>query len=214
MSLDLAVIESRWWPPGIAETNTSVRGLFDLLADIHEDDPSAYHYEMFNNRASLEEIVHRTAKRKRNLYIAAHGDDSSICGAEGRWRNRISRTQFRNILRGITTKGGSRRGLFVGSCWFANKENAEFLLGQHNERIRIRWIAGYSKEVNWIDSSIVDLYFWNAYFREDSDQKTRLAVRSVARKIDRFMPGAHKKLDFNIFVRRKGGGVEPLLPVE
>ena len=214
MPLDLAVLESRWWPPDFEAGNTSVRGLFDLLADIHEDNPSAYHYEMFNNRASLEEIVHRTARRKRNLYIAAHGGESSISGAEGHWKNRISRTQFRNILRRITTRGGKRRGLFIGSCWFVNEENAKFLLGQHNEEIRIRWIAGYSKSVNWIDSSIVDLYFWNAYFREDSGQRTLQAARSVARKIDRFMPGAYENLGFNIFVRRKGGGVEPLLPVK
>lgn len=69
MSLDLAVIESRWWRQG----NSSVRGLFDVLADIHEDNPASYHYEMFNNRASLNEIVRRAARRHDNIYIGAHG---------------------------------------------------------------------------------------------------------------------------------------------
>ena len=78
MPLDLAVIESRWEEDG----NSSVRGLFDLLADIHEDNPSDYHYEMFNNQASLEEIILRTAGRKRNLYIASHANDRYLAPAE------------------------------------------------------------------------------------------------------------------------------------
>lgn len=105
MPLDLAVIESRWWPPDWKEAgNTSVRGFFDLLADIHEDNPSAYHYEMFNNGDSLEEIIHRVAKRKRNIYIAAHAGRRGICGAEADESNNISRKEFREILINLTTQ--------------------------------------------------------------------------------------------------------------
>ena len=57
--LDLAVVESRWWEKG----NVSVRGLFEVIAAILKAGPDAYHYEMFNNRDSLKEIVPRIAGR-------------------------------------------------------------------------------------------------------------------------------------------------------
>jgi len=37
---NICVIESKWW----AETNTSVRGMFDLLADLHTGTPHGYEY--------------------------------------------------------------------------------------------------------------------------------------------------------------------------
>ena len=87
---------------------------------------------MFNNRASLQEIVERTARKSRNLYIVAHGDENSICGAEQREENNIRRAEFRNMLRkNISVRGTRLDGLFVGICEFMNKANAEFLLEKH-----------------------------------------------------------------------------------
>ena len=67
--LDLAVLESRWWKT----SNDSVRGLFDMLAGMHKDNPFACHYEMFNNADSLKELIPRIAKVKdvHNIYIGA-----------------------------------------------------------------------------------------------------------------------------------------------
>ena len=72
MALNLAVVESRWWPTG----NASVQGLFELVATIHGKNSHDYHYEMFNNGASLKEIIHRVSGKNniRNLYVAAHGN--------------------------------------------------------------------------------------------------------------------------------------------
>ncbi len=211
MPLNLAVIESRWWRHG----NSSVRGLFDFLSDIHGKNPSAYHYEMFNNRSALEEIVQRTARRYRNIYIAAHGSTRHIFGAEGRPETAVSRTQFRTILRQTASlRRSSLRGLFVGSCKFVNEDNAQFLLGnERGQTVKVRWIAGYSKKVDFIDSSIVDLFFWNAYYNSAEQTEIR-KIRDVAGQINSFMPGAHGELDFNIFLRRgRGDEIEQLLPM-
>lgn len=210
MSLNLAVIESRWWRQG----NSSVRGLFDVLADIHEDNPATYHYKMFNNRASLNEIIRRTAKRYLNIYIGAHGNDQSILGAEGRRENNISRTEFRNILRGgMGQKSARLRGVFVGSCMFVNENNAHFLLDQNEKNMpRVRWISGYSKKVDFIDSSVVDLFFWNAYYNSERNGVVR-KIREVAQRVDTFMPSANSELGFNIFIKGNQG-VVPLLPAE
>ena len=207
--MDLAVIEARWWKEG----NSSVRGLFELLADIHEDNPATFHYEMFNNRASLEEVVKRVARRYRNIYIGAHGNRDSICGAEGRGRNNITRAVFRNVIRTATRpRRAKMRGLFVGSCQFVNEANGRFLLEENEGRgVNLRWVAGYAKSVEFVDSSLVDLFFWNTYFSVEEENE-RKRIISVAQRINEFMPGAHERLHFNIFLRKRTG-VTSLLPI-
>ena len=29
---------------------------------------------------------------------------------------------------------------------------------------RLTWVAGYEEKVGWVQSSVMDLYFWHAYF--------------------------------------------------
>ena len=106
--LDLAVLESRWWKT----SNDSVRGLFDMLAGMHKDNPFAYHYEMFNNADSLRELIPRIAKMKdvHNIYIGAHGaEDGSALLCPG---GRVSRTVLANILQPISAR--RLYGLFLG----------------------------------------------------------------------------------------------------
>ena len=55
---NIAVIESNWW----RKSNTSVRGLFDLVANIAFDNPNAYHYEMVNTEDALKEVMPRIAR--------------------------------------------------------------------------------------------------------------------------------------------------------
>lgn len=203
--LDLAVIEGRWWKKG----NSSVRGLFDVLADITVDHPAGYHYEMFNNSASLKEIVQRTAKRYRNIYIAAHGGDKSISGAEG--DEKISRAKLRNMLSAtVELKNPSLRGMFFGSCNFIDDDNAKFLLKKNTS---VRWVAGYSEEIDFIDSSMVDIFFWNSYYRHQQTGGVSGIVKMVAKEMKKFMPGAYNDLKFNIFLRGKHE-VRPLLPTQ
>jgi hypothetical protein len=103
-NLDLAVIESRWWKHG----NCSVKGTFDVLADILTSSPSSYHYEMFNNAKSFEEVFTRLARsRVKNIYIGAHGDQQKIFGANGLNENAITRVQIRNVLRKLSPKRGA-----------------------------------------------------------------------------------------------------------
>ena len=201
-TLDLAVVESRWWTEG----NTSVRALFDTIASIRKGNPDAYHYEMFNNGASLQEIVPRIARKSdiRNLVIATHGDGGGISGAEG--NNRISRAVLRNILASIPNR--SLNGLYLGTCSTANLDTVEFLLNGG----RVRWVAGFSEEIGWLQGSAVDLYFWTSYYGSNRAGGERKRIRRVADRME-LMRGLCDELGFNIFRRRLGpkGGVEPLL---
>lgn len=164
--LDLAVIESRWY----ATSNDSVRGLFDLLAGMLKDNPFAYHYEMFNNAASLRGIINRIAEQKeiRNVYIAAHGTKDQIEAAD----ENISRTRLRNIL---GTIGPTQlHGLYFGSCGFGLQTEA--IMGKTG----LTWLAGYTKLIDWVHSSAMDLYFWNAFYKSSAPDATTKDDRANA----------------------------------
>lgn len=49
---NVAVLESTWFQ----HKNTSVRGLFELIADINCDNPHSYNYEMANSEVALKEV--------------------------------------------------------------------------------------------------------------------------------------------------------------
>lgn len=167
--LDLAVLESRWWET----SNDSVRGLFDMLAGMHKDNPFAYHYEMFNNADSLKELIPRVSEMKdvHNIYIGAHGEeDGSALVCPG---GRVSRTVLANILKPINAR--RLYGLYLGCCGVGLQ--TEWLL--LNET-KLTWVAGYTESVDWIHSSAMDLFFWHAYYNSsvcDSKRKTDRVVK-------------------------------------
>ena len=166
--LDLAVIESRWYDT----SNDSVRGLFDLLAGMLKDNPFAYHYEMFNTAESLREIIRRVSKQKdiHNVYIAAHGtEDRKYLHAAG---ERISRTQLRNSLEAISPR--RLHGMFFGSCGFGLQ--SEVIM----ESTGLTWIAGYTEFIDWIHSSAMDLYFWNAFYSSSVPRARKRKKRAAA----------------------------------
>ena len=210
--MSLAVIESRWWDEG----NDSVRGFFDTLGALHELEPNEYYYEMFNNGASLREIATRLALRVQAIYIAAHGDENGISGAESLCRNRITRTVFRNIVRaGITEPGGNLDGIYVGSCWFMNERNASFLFKDVNGApVPVRWLAGYSKEIDFIESTAIDIFFWNEYlsFEEGTALQKATAVAGKM-KVVFARDYLYEEMGFDIFARGlgPGGGIRSLI---
>ena len=210
--MSLAVIESRWWGEG----NDSVRGFFDTLVALRELEPNAYYYEMFNNRASLGEVVPRLARRVKAIYIAAHGDQNGISGAESLRRNDISRRAFRDIIRaGVTQPRGGLDGVYVGSCGFMNAANAIFLFENYNERrVRIKWLTGYSKEIEFIDSTAIDIFFWNEYLALKQGTALQRA-RAVACKMRTVFKREYlrEKMGFDILARARGpdGGIQSLI---
>lgn len=139
--------------------------LFDMLAGMHKDNPFAYHYEMFNNAASLRELILRVAKMKdvHNIYVGAHGsEDGSALVCPG---GEVSRTQLANSLQGISAR--QLHGLFLGCCGVGLQ--TEWLLLKDT---KLTWVAGYTESVDWVHSSAMDLFFWNAYYNSSVCEST------------------------------------------
>lgn len=204
---ELAVVESRWE----RKRNYSVRGIFDLISDLSYGDTHGYHYEMVNDRHAFKEIVSRLRRSRgiRALHIAAHGAKSGILGSNG---DLIDRSRVLRTISGrLSEETGSLDGVHFGVCWFLNQRTAYNLLRKHGEgEPGLWWVAGYSKVIDWIDSSAVDMFFWQKYLYDD-DGTAIERIHRCAAAIRKFMPGAHKAFGLEIYVRGPRGGVKGLL---
>ncbi|MBF6036822.1 hypothetical protein H8F23_26530 [Pseudomonas sp. P155] len=195
-----SVIESRWWSDG----NHSVRPLFEALAGIHYDNPSAFYYDMFSEKQSLSSGLRMRCRdgQTQVVYLATHGSDSTIGGASGQV---ITRTELRNML---TTHNKTKqvKGLYLGTCLMGNQSLAKFLLEAPDTHLD--WVAGYKEEVDWIDGSAIDMIFFSKlaeeYRKNSSRRKGKKTSRQMAHiagsELLQLVPGAHSKYGFNIFM--------------
>lgn len=194
-----SVIESRWWEKG----NHSVRPLFEAVAAIHYDNPSAFAYDMFADKSSLSVVMNMRGSDKRTeiVYLASHGDEKAIGPSVN---NPISRVEARNIL--ITANANKQiKGLFLGTCLTGNADFARFFL--ENKNTNLEWVAGYAKSVDWVDGSAIDMIFFSKlaelYVANKSKRNGKLSPRdmahSAATKLAELVQGAYSSYGFNIF---------------
>ncbi|MBL8649293.1 MAG: hypothetical protein JNL35_02685 [Sphingopyxis sp.] len=205
----LAVVESRWWSDG----NDSVRPLFETLAGIVESNPHAVRYDMFAEHNSLSQIIESlcSSGKIHSIYIGAHGDDVSI---HGQGDASISRTKLRNMFRKANKKGNVS-GLFFGSCLVATNQNASYWLTKTSST-KLKWIAGYTKNVDWIESSAVDMIFWSKLLEERrknrsrrNNKKTEIEiVKSASREMKKLMPTIFSEMGFNVYFNDSSGNID------
>jgi len=200
---NVAVLESTWFQ----HKNTSVRGLFELIADINCDNPHSYNYEMANSEVALKEVIPRIAsyRKCKYLYFAMHGNEN---GLQLLNKERMSRAELRNLLAKVKKQPGSQlSGIFLGSCLFGTEKLAEFIFSGD---VGINWIAGYSEEVDWVKSSALDLLFFNELISGDDGSEIARINRTAEDLLDT-APGLVRNLGFGIYTRKRGGGIKNLL---
>jgi hypothetical protein len=202
----LSVIEARWWENG----NNSVRPLFETLAGIVEGNPHAVRYDMFVEETSLSAIIADVATKCvcHSIYIGSHGNDGAISGLGNA---EISRTRLRNMFRNANANEAVA-GLYFGSCLIANRQNAMFWLTEAPST-GLKWIAGYTKSVDWVDSSAVDMIFWSKLLNEHKTNRSRRRnkrsdldmVKHASNEMKKLMPTVFNELGFNVYHLDTGG---------
>ncbi|MGJ0454957.1 MAG: hypothetical protein ACR65T_17250 [Methylocystis sp.] len=202
----LSVIESRWWQEG----NDSVRPLFETLAGIVEGNPHSVRYDMFIEEASLSELINDVARNSHlhSIYIGAHGDGNSIGGLG---QATISRARLRNMFRNANARG-SIGGLYFGSCLIGTAQNAAFWLSEP-PTTGLKWVAGYTRAVDWVDSSAVDMIFWSKYLHERRKNRARRRgkwselqmVKQASSEMKILMPTVFNYMGFNVYYLDTGG---------
>lgn len=199
----LTILEGRWFP----RKNVSLRDMFlPFLTVWTKNGDGAHHYEMFTNASSFSDaIAHAFAGgHSHTIYIAAHG---SRTGIKGFHDDGISRAKVRHALR-RAKPSQRRRGVYFGSCLFGTQKNAEFLL---NECPRVAWIVGYTTSVDWVDSSVLDLFFLRHYlFPEPGPgvSRPRTQLQRLAFAVERVRAMMHElafSVGFRVYTRKRGG---------
>lgn len=198
-SCPFSVVESRWWSTG----NHSVRPLFEAVAALHFDNPSSFLYDMFVNKSSLTVVMNTRGQDKRTqvIYLASHGDENNI-GPDA--DNVISRTEARNCIVAANATG-QIKGLFLGTCLTGNTAVAKFFL--EKPETNLEWLAGYSKNVHWIDGTAIDMIFFSKlaelYVKNHAKKRGKLSPRAMAHAaataLVELVPGAYSKYGFNIY---------------
>lgn len=201
----IAAIESTWW----RKKNTSIRGLLEVVADIKVKNPHGYHYEMANNIEGLKKAIETLASSKdvRYLYIAMHGNEGGIVPHDG---ETLSVTVLRNTLVRAKQQRKSLRGLYLGCCDFGTVEMASKLF---EKDISPTWIAGYSTEVDWLQSSALDMLFFSTLIsplRNGVRETEMQRIRRVVGMIHSAVPGLVESLGFGVFVRDSDNGAHSL----
>ncbi len=150
---------------------------------------------MFNDGNAFQEILPRMCETDnlRNVYIAAHGDDNGIYGSNGKV---VSFTRIKNAVTGLNTTNGVLHSIYFGCCLFGNGNNLEDLLSGN----RLRWVAGYTKQIDFVDSTVFDSLFWSKYIK--SPEKTSLKkIKQVVNELKADAPGLVKRLGFKVVIR-------------
>ena len=159
----------------------------------------AYH-QVFTDAKSFCHWINQFNKEKKPsalLYIASHGNHGSLHGLQGH----IKRGTILNALK----KAKNIRFLHFGSCLFGNEQNLKSILRSSKH---IQWAAGYSKSVDWVDSTIFDVLLWGRISNRDAIKKNIKTQTIVKDIVEEQVSGLVKELGFE-YVYRYGSNIYP-----
>ena len=191
----LIVLETPWWTPEINRGRASVLPFFQGLVNFVEHF-AVYHSNFYEREgfkvALLDDLTH-TREDRLYLYIAAHGL-SSMIGGMGNCSGVTLTTVLADI--GDVTRYKNIEGVIIGSCTIGGNVNKfkQALIGT-----RIPWIFGYTCEIDWITSTLIDLaIFENMTTLKPADLSDRTKIiKAFARSLKRF--------DGNFIIGKKAG---------
>ena len=126
-----------------------------MIAEQTCDDAHAYHYEMANSLAAFEEAFGRIASYRdcRYLYLAMHGSEGSLDLFND---DTISADDLtRSLLAVKNARGSKLDGVYLASCAAGGKSFAECVFSSD---VGISWLAGFSKDIDWIPSTAMDTF--------------------------------------------------------
>jgi hypothetical protein len=199
--LGLGVIETRWFD----ERHHTVRPLFEFLSYALKDRSDAFTYERFVGAKSFREAVRfiMAGGDIGYLYVAAHGDFGKIEAPNG---SGLSPTFLRNTFCEANRRRAPLKGILFGSCKFGDDNNLVELLRPariRGEEIRNRlvWAGGYGEEIDYTRSSLLDIYFFDVFYRTNGggDEVSRLG-RALER-LDKTLPGMTEALSLRVVAR-------------
>lgn len=162
-----------------------------------------YKYRIFQTAEGLKVNITQKdggrGRRKKIAYFACHGRKGALCAI-----NDISRAKLKNTLSNLT----SYDGLFFGACDFVDMDTAKYFL---NNSPHLKWIAGYSNWIPWLEGTVNDLLFFRlllsgSFSRPNVNGRWEsiLKPKDAARRLYQIYPLADD-LRFSLYYRVKNG---------
>lgn len=211
--LGLGVVESRWFD----ERHHTVRPLFEFLSYALKDRSDAFTYERFVGALSFRDAVRfmMAGGDIDFLYVAAHGDFGRLETPNG---SGLSRTFLRNTLVEANRKRRRLKGVLFGSCKFGDEYNLIEMLRparMRGEEVdnKLLWAGGYGVEIDYTHSSLVDIAFFDLFFRTNGGNEFKRLAKTVE-NLDRAMPGLAENLKLKIVARMRKGRYRDLVSGE
>ncbi len=209
--LGLGVIETRWFD----DRHHTVRPLFEFLSYALRDRSDAFTYERFVGAKSFREAVRfiMAGGDIGYLYIAAHGDVGRIEAPNG---SGMSPAFLRNTFCAANRRRAPLKGIMLGSCKFGDVDNLIELLRPariRGEEVRNRlvWAGGYCQEIDYTRSSLLDVYFFDVFYRTNGGGDEVSRVGRALDRLDRTMPGLAESLPFRMVARLGRGRYRDLI---
>ena len=197
----LAVMEPAEWYDD--DQITSIKSVLHILSQLENFDPNDFVHSTFVNEASFKATLHYlTGLRQTNyIYIGCHATPWMDDKLETPAGDCISRTE---ILNRVNKR--HIRGVFLSVC---NSNNIAKYIAENVGYNT--WVAGYGKEVNWIQSCAFEMLFWQRIFRVERKQhRKRRTVRKVVNRLGSYR-GLFDKLQLELWGRSTNGNIENLL---
>lgn len=195
----LNIIEGKWFK----ENHLTVHDFYIPLLNILFDDRLGYHHETFTTKESFEKAIVSAfdSKNKNMIYIGCHGLP------DGLQTYRDGMISVDLLIEYINkSKRKTKRGLYIGSCFFGNKENIEKIL---NQCPQILWVAGYGRSADWIDSTLLEVFFMKQYFVHPKkyDQDLKGLLSHIMREIKNIQ-GISDSMEFRLYQKIKNDIIE------
>jgi hypothetical protein len=207
------VVESRWFD----ERHHTVRPLFEFLSYALKDRSDAFTYERFVGAVSFRDAVRfmMAGGDIDFLYVAAHGVSGKIEAPNG---SGLSRTFLRNTLVEANRKRRRLKGILFGSCKFGDEYNLIELLRPARMRgedvdNKLIWAGGYGEEIDYTRSSLVDIAFFDLFFRTNGGDEIRRLQKAVE-SLDKVMPGFAENLQLRLVAKIRRGRYRDIIKDE
>jgi hypothetical protein len=187
----LLVLEGPWWTPEQKPKRPSVLPFLEGLEQ-YRGDFNIYYSNFYEkrgfNRALRDDLTH-TREDRLYLYIAAHGGIRTIGGIESVSGRIGSVMHLNTLLKGINkfTSHSSIEGVLIGSCSIGCNVQ-DFVRTMKGSPMV--WLFGYTCEIEWIASTLVDLSILEYLINLDrADLRSRTKViEAFSRALSRFNP--------------------------
>lgn len=194
------VLESSW-DESEPLKNSSVMPFISEFAKQREI--KAYH-QVFTDTKSFEHWVKAFNKESNGdalLYIASHGNYGSLEALN----SKIQRTTVIDRI----SKAKNIPYVHFGSCHFGNRITLNLLMKRSKH---LKWAAGYMEEVDWMESTLFDLFIWSRISPNGRTEKNRKTHSIVEELMNIHLNSFAKEFQFRFLYRRgKSKVVENLI---